>query len=121
MNVKMRGESVSRLFLSFFLFFFLKEAPLHCSCLVLFQASAPRLAYLTLQVKLNSQTGSWTATLGAHQPRPIHFSFREMGWGCPLSGAILRERSLEQSLAWQEMDSVVQPQKERHCHGGSVS
>lgn len=102
-------------------FFFFKEAPLHCSCLVHFQASAPRLAYLTLQVKLNSQTGSWTATLGAHQPRPIHFSSREVGWGCPWSGAILRERSLEQSPAWQEMDSVVQPQKERHCHGGSES
>ena len=117
MNVKMHGESVSPLS-----FFFFKEAPLYCSCLRHFQASAPWLAYLTLQVKLNSQTGGWTATLSAHQPMPIHFSSGEMGWGCPWSGAILRERSLEQSPAWQEMDGVVQPQKqERHCHRGSES
>lgn len=60
--------------------------------------------------------------LSAHQPTPIHFSSGEMGWGCPWSGAILRERSLEKSPAWQEMDGVVQPQKqERRCHGGSES
>lgn len=64
MNVKMHGESVSPLF-----FFFFEEAPLYCSCLMHFQASAPWLAYLTLQVKLNSQTGSWTATSVHISPR----------------------------------------------------
>jgi hypothetical protein len=92
-------------------FLFSSRAP-NCTCLVHFWVSAITLSFLGAAPHPNTPLFLHRQQDGnpsPRQPLPTYsFAFPwNVWWDCPWSGAILRGRSLEQSLAWQEMDSVV--------------